>query len=406
MKRALFAGMIIILTLSACGKLSTGVSRNESFKKPDIKDEYCGAYINFQYCKCAFHNEYCDQIGMSKGQANKYVNEQYDKWLETLLLDFETNCRNSNGFIKNNSCNYCDSGFMAANDACINDTDIQTEDEKIALPDGPYNEDCSLKQDEFESDWKKYSDIDNVIAPTDRSYEAQQALAAYDEMIDLMAEGFGLERDIELENQMQAELENYRQALVQNIKINLLKSFWRLSWVTYSTIKSGSSLGNSYSSLLTTGATVETIGAGLKVVQGLTPASASLAIDTSSLSGKAKSVGANVALEAIDSLGDPVKIATELVKSSTEATFPSADITPEEIDILRQQHLTKGVISEILAESKATNAKRQARLDEIESRIALLEQEIAGWELKEKDRVAASLVESCQKLTAPKPNSD
>lgn len=53
--------------LSACGK-------------SDIKDNFCGVHINFQYCKCAFHNEYCGAIGMSRSEAKDYVYSEYDKW--------------------------------------------------------------------------------------------------------------------------------------------------------------------------------------------------------------------------------------------------------------------------------------------------------------------------------------
>src|SRR3989339_138180 len=61
--------------------LLVGCAEKTSFKKGDIKDDFCGAHLNFQYCKCAFHNEYCDNIGMSKSAAKDYVYEQYDKWV-------------------------------------------------------------------------------------------------------------------------------------------------------------------------------------------------------------------------------------------------------------------------------------------------------------------------------------
>ena len=232
----------------------------------------------------------------------------------------------------------------------------------------------------------------------DRSYEAQQAVATYDKMIDLMIEGFTLERDLEIEKQMQSELESYRTALVQNIKTNLLKSFWRLSWVTYTTIKGGKGLGESYSGLLTSAEGIEAIGTGLKVVQGVIPNDSVLAIDTSTLSGKAKSVGAATALEAIESLGDPVKIATTLFDSASNAALPSADLTEEEIAILKDQHLAKGWVDKTLAESRADNDARTARMSQIEAEIAQLQTEIDGWESKEKQRVSGSLEESCKEL--------
>ena len=40
----------------------------ETFKSPDIKNDYCGAAIDFRFCKCGFHGEktYCDQIGQTE----------------------------------------------------------------------------------------------------------------------------------------------------------------------------------------------------------------------------------------------------------------------------------------------------------------------------------------------------
>ena len=106
MKKIVFTSLILIFILTGCGMSSRGISGTENFKKPNIKDQFCGIEISFQYCKCAFHNEYCDSIGMSKGGANKYVREQYDNWIEMLRQDFTSRCENANGFMSNNTCNY------------------------------------------------------------------------------------------------------------------------------------------------------------------------------------------------------------------------------------------------------------------------------------------------------------
>jgi hypothetical protein len=59
--------VFVLLLLSGCGN-------------SDVKDNFCGVHINYQYCKCAFHNEYCGNIGMSSGEAKDYVYNQYDEW--------------------------------------------------------------------------------------------------------------------------------------------------------------------------------------------------------------------------------------------------------------------------------------------------------------------------------------
>ena len=388
--------LLVALTLTGCVK--KGYGQLVKFETPDIKDDFCGVHLNFQYCKCAFHNEYCDAVGMNKSQANNYVNEEFDKWVAGLVEDFLLQCTAAGGITKDEACQYCEEGYRVSGDECVdlNQLTEDSEQDTAFTPDGPLNNDCTIVPDEFDADWKKYSDIDEVIPFEDRSYEAKQALTVYDEMIEKMVEAFELERDIEIENQLQTELLTYREALVQNIKTNLLKSFWRLSWVTYTTIQSGKGVGESYNTLLTSGASAETIGAGLKVIQGVIPGDSALAIDTSTVTGKAKSVGAAVALEAIDSLGDPTKIATELFKSAANAPLPSADISPEEVAILRDQHLTKGAIDEILADSQAANQAREARLATLEQEISALQTQVDDWEVKEKERVKFNLEDSCK----------
>ena len=364
------------------------------FEKPDIKDDFCGVHINFQYCKCAFHNEYCDAIGLSKSAANSHVQAEYKKWLDGLLEDFINACKIADGIYAGEECRYCKEGFVSDGQGCIAADLVKSEFQA----DGPLTDSCEIIQDEFDRDWKKYSDIDNRIPFEERSFEAKQALTSYDAMVDLMVEGFELERDYEVEKQMIAELEEYRAALVQDLKTNLLKAFWRLSWVTYTTVKGGTDLGKSYESLLNSAEGIEAIGTGLKLVQGVIPNDSQLAIDTSTITGKAKSVGAAVALEAVESLGDPTKIATALFSSAASAPLPSADISPEEVAVLKDQHLTKGIIDEVLADSQAANDTRLARMGEIEGDIAELQKEVDAFESQEKQRVKISLEESCKEL--------
>lgn len=49
-----------------------------------IKDDFCGVHIDYRYCKCAFHNEYCSDIGMSSSEAETFVYDEYDAWLEQI----------------------------------------------------------------------------------------------------------------------------------------------------------------------------------------------------------------------------------------------------------------------------------------------------------------------------------
>ncbi|MCK5211092.1 hypothetical protein KAJ89_00155 [Candidatus Parcubacteria bacterium] len=135
---ALFAAVFI---LSAC-------SEKTSFKKGDIKDSFCGVGINASYCKCAFHNKYCDSINMSKREAKKYVNEQYDNWVEDRFDSYKDNCRAGNGIIKGKSCIQCDLDEVSRNDKCVKRDDVDsTEDE-----DADDNDDNDEGECKYDSD--------------------------------------------------------------------------------------------------------------------------------------------------------------------------------------------------------------------------------------------------------------
>ncbi|OGY92196.1 MAG: hypothetical protein A3B31_00740 [Candidatus Komeilibacteria bacterium RIFCSPLOWO2_01_FULL_53_11] len=396
--------LLFAVALIATACVPKGFGRTVDFEEPSIKDDFCGVYINFQYCKCAFHNEFCDAIGKSKREANSYVQAEFKKWRQTQLDTFAAECASAGGIFDEDRCRYCKEGYVADNDHCVEPEDLADADSEVTaqLPDAIYNADCTVKQDVYDAEWMKYSDIDDAIPFEDRSYEAQQALVAYETMTDKMLEGFALERDVEIEKQMIDELETYRTALVQNLKTNLLKSFWRLAWVTYATIDSTKSLKGSYEKIIEGAGALEQIGAGLKIVRSGVPSSSALAIDTSSVSGKVKSGGLSVALDAVESLGDPVAVATTVFQEAASQSLPSADITDEEVAILKNQQETKGVIDEILAESRAANAVREARMTELETEIADLQRQVDEWEGEEKDRTRNSLEESCKELMKQK----
>ena len=396
--------LLLVLVLSGCISKSS-IARVDKFKYPDIKNEFCGVHINFQYCKCAFHNEYCNAIGLSKSAANKEVSRQYDEWVSGQLDDWGEACVLAGAIFsaEKAECTYCKEGFTPDNGVCVEASELadqeseETGEETAAIDRTLFRDDCKLKLDVFERDWKKYSDIDARLGYDERSWEAKQVLTFEEQRIALMVEGFSLEREQEVNRQTRAVLDEYKQALVQNIKTNLLKAFWRLTWITYSTIDSGQGMGKSYAGLFEGIENIGAVAKGVQVIQGLVPGDSALAIDTGSISGKVKSTGVNTALEAVASLGDPVSTATEFVKSSVSVNYPSADITAEEMVILKDQHIRNGAIDAAIKASDARLAAREARMAAIETEIAGLQGKITEWESKEKDRTKAALEDSCQK---------
>ena len=208
-------------------------------------------------------------------------------------------------------------------------------------------------------------------------------------------ENFQLERDMEIDRQIRLEARAYRDALAKNIKQNLIKATVRLAYATYATVKAGSNAGQSFKTFLTGTKVLARTGGLLSTVKTVIPKDSKLAIDTSTITGKAANVGIEVAYQAMESLGNPKDVAVKFMTESKKAIVPSADLTPEEINILRDQHITKQFVDYAIAESYKENAQRRARIMENENKIKQLEAELAAWEAREKNRVQDMLRESC-----------
>lgn len=64
--------------------------------------------------------------------------------------------------------------------------------------------------------------------------------------------------------------------------------------------------------------------------------------------------------------------------------------------ILTDQHLRKGVLDDLIKAIDERMSSRTAQIAQIEAEIEQLQSEVAGWEQKEKERVAFGLEDSCQ----------
>ncbi len=187
------------------------------------------------------------------------------------------------------------------------------------------------------------------------------------------------------------------EALKNNMQANLLKAFWRLAYITYTTVKSGADTGKTFTEFVNPDNVVDGVSKGIKVIQASVPTDSRLAINTNTASGKVKSIGANAALEAVDSLGDPVKIVTKVFDDSIKSTFPSADLTKEDFQILKTEYLNKRKLATEIQESYNVSRKRHIKILELQKEIAELTAEASNWKEKEKIRIKNKLEDSCKK---------
>jgi len=125
----LFLGLIPLLT--ACGD-------------SDIKDNFCGVHIGYQYCKCAFHGEHCSAVGMNRSEANAYVYGKYDEWKNGGIKNIKSECTKKNGFILGSTCVKCDTDEHVNGNKCVvneeeNNSDDESKEEKGECK---YDSDC------------------------------------------------------------------------------------------------------------------------------------------------------------------------------------------------------------------------------------------------------------------------
>lgn len=386
--------LLLALVLSGCN------ARKTTFVKPDIKDNFCGIIMNFQYCKCAFHNQYCDVVGLSPSTANWYVRSEYQRWVNFLRNRFYSNCEAANGRAGRNVCYHCDPPNEWFGNDCLlpeQNEDGEEEEEAVFRADGPLTNDCAIDEAAFAAEWRKYSDIDSRIPADSRSWEAKNLLSAQEKLIKLKADNFVLQRDMEIDRQIRLEAREYREKLVQNQKSNLIKALIRMTYLTYTTIKSGSSAGQSFEKFLTGSEVLARAGGLLNTVKTVIPNDSRLAIDTSSIGGKAANVGLSTAISALENLGDPTEVAKTFMTESRNSVMPSANLSDEEIAILRDHYIVKKHIDFALAESYEVNKQRRKQVNENNRQIAQLEAEAAAWEAEEKSRVREMLVSQCER---------
>lgn len=268
-------------------------------------------------------------------------------------------------------------------------------------PDDPYDADCNLKE-EYHKDWQKYSDFDYRIDPASRSYEAQQYYKAVERIAQVSGEIYTLERDMAIEEDMKRALIEYKTSLVRGHKQNLIKAYLRLSFYTADITWQNAVAGKGYAELLTGPALsgLQLAGESLKLINSYTPATSSLAIDTSMVEGKVNDVARTGWMETIASIEkSPQKIPQEMATKSIRYVMgvPDPSLSDKDIGILRQEHLELKRIDNLVQDADKRNFERLWQVRALEAEKNALEGTLFDLEYDEKDRVDAMLIGECKR---------
>lgn len=363
--------------------------RTVMFEAPDIHDDFCGAKIDYRICKCARHGEMCKDIGRERNVAQYILNARYHAHVAVLRAQFAASCAAAGGRFRTDRCEYTE----------------MTEKEKECIP------------KDFETAWKKYSDIDDAIPANERSFEAKRVHEVGGKLKNVRASIYVLERDIEMNRLMLQELREYRKAVASNLKVNLLKSFWRLAWLTYDTsagaaapmrfgadgtflLQGGTDLGRSFAKLF-----VDDLAHGqqLAILAKLARESmgnnSKYAFDTTTLDGKIGAVSMTTLIASLENIGSPVEAAKEMFQEITKQSLPNVEVqlSKADIELLASQYDKTKALDDALQEASRKRAEMDRVRDDLLRERETLTEEFVDWESKERDRVRNSLTDACKK---------
>jgi len=261
----------------------------------------------------------------------------------------------------------------------------------------------------FESEWRKISDFNSTDPLQNRKWPVQQFEAAQSEMRAIETEIASISAHMELDRLARLEARNMEQALTQGLKANLLRAFWRLAWITYNTIGGPTGktemikAGKSYAELFTEKISVASTAKMLGVIKKLVPKQYSKLPGNE---GKVVNVGVDALLEGLKNsdksrlelvAGVVTKVMDTGGKELLETNAMKADITPEEIEILRTQYIDQQGLQKAIGESYRVNGERNARIEALEAQLREAVVKAAEWEKAEKLRVYSVLNEKCKK---------
>ena len=379
------AGLIFPLDFVFAEKLTKTVK----FEIPDIKEKFCGSSIDYRVCKCAFHNEMCKDINREKRIAAYILNARFKAHVVGLRANFILACKNAGGRFSGDAC-----GYYAREDK-----------EKQCLP------------DDFETNWKKYSDIDERIPPNERSFEAKNVHEAGAKLKEVLAGIEILERDYEINNLMLNELRDYRKAVATNFKVNMLKSFWRLAWLTYDTsagaaapmrlgsqgtflFQGGTDLGRSYAKLFIDDlAGVQHMAILAKLARESLGDNSKYNFNTKTLAGKFGSVSITALISFFENLDNPAEVAKEMFQDITKQALPdvAVKLSDEDVKLLAGHYNKTKLLDDALQEGSRVSAEIHFQLDRLKKDEGRLKSEFQEWEEKERERTQEALLNTCEK---------
>ncbi len=296
--------------------------------------------------------------------------------------------------------------------------------------DGPFDAACNLDPDRFEREWIRYSDIDERIPVNERSFAAKQLVELGQQIRELETAREQLRFDLEVNEFYLEGLHEYRDAVAKNLKQNLIKSFFRLAYVTYATVKSaggtrefgrfasktlspklggsilghGTGWGHNFQKLLDGQVgTVEKLKNFHALAKSLAPQDA-YASDQQKLARHGLETAIQTALDIGDAMGrtgaDQFQSAFDAMNNFggavNKVVLPSADLSREELRLLADHNAAKLSTEQAIVDAVQISTALRQVIARIDAELDRLHTEVPAMLAREKDRVRVMLEEDCR----------
>lgn len=273
---------------------------------------------------------------------------------------------------------------------------------------GLTNEDCTINESAFATEWLKYSDIDERIELRSRSPEAQEVVAFSDQIREHYEAMYQLTEALTIEEYKRLEAKNTKNLLVRNLKNNYLKAFMRLSYVTYETIKMARGNKDAVKKILDTGtAGVQVLTSSYKILKSLTPPDASAG--TKNASERASGIANSAVLELLDSGFSAKDVTVNLINDLQKETFDvvkavdnwdDPNLSDADFQLLRDQQQRNKIFDALLATLDKNIEEIRDEIAFHEKAVQLAESNYQASFSAEKERVRQLLIEDCKRENA------
>lgn len=265
---------------------------------------------------------------------------------------------------------------------------------EISAQEEMYDENGEIDMEVFERDWVSYSDIDETIPLSERSYEAQMLAQSEEWVIELYDQMATLANDMALNREEYIGLTEFKDSIVKVHRSNLVKSIIRLSIFTAVTVKDAKGSAESFAdNILKSSATAASnVGEVLEVTSSYV--TDDYKDDFGYIQKGVTYYNADSKLEQVKSDAKDYikeKVSEKLNVDKLNYSIDDMKISEEDVKILRAHFEKNRELDDAILQNRVLHKYLESQLEAIDSNLQEELSAVEDYRQAEKDRVYSLL---------------